>query len=284
MQQHLRRALGLRTASSVAILAMGATLALAPAALSPAGAVPATAGAERTTVTAECAAAQAALSSARAGKARAHHKVVKARKALRKAKHTHRPALVHKAKRLLKKRRHRYAVRSHNVHVQAARVGYACSAPNSAARASGTGIELDLLAIATGAAGKVLDATQLTALLDELLPGASGQLDPAQLNALLSGFNAGAPSLDDVTILLGSVFTPEELQALLAGTADPTVVLALTDHIIGELSGLSGVDPGTLDATALQTIVDSVTSLFGGLADGGTDGGGVVCTLLPILC
>jgi hypothetical protein len=270
-------------AASVAVLAMGTTIAVAPGVLSTASAAPAAPG--RTSATAECAAARAALASARAGKASAHHKVVKARKALRKAKHAHRPATVRTAKKALKTWRHRYAVRSHNVHVQGARVGYACSAPNSAARASGAGIKLDLLAIATGAAGKVLDPTQLTALLDALLPGAADQLSAGQLNALLSGFNAGAPSLDDLTILLGSVFTPEQLQALLDGSADPTVVLALTEHIIGELSGLSGVPvPGTLDATALQAIVDSVTTLFAGLLDGGTGGGGVVCTLLPLLC
>jgi hypothetical protein len=270
-------------AASVAVLAMGTTIAVAPGVLSTASAAPA--APDRTTATAECAAAQAALASARAGKATAHHKVVKARKALHKAKQAHRPATVRTAKKVLKKWRHRYAVRSRNVHVQGARVGYACSAPGSAARASGTGLELDLLAIATGAAGKVLDPTQLTALLDALLPGAFDQLSAGQLNALLSGFNAGAPSLDDLTILLGSVFTPDQLQALLGGSADPTVVLALTEHIIGELSGLSGVPvPGTLDATALQTIVDSVTGLFGGLLDGGTDGGGVFCTLLPLLC
>jgi hypothetical protein len=273
----------LRTAASIAVLAMGTTIAVAPGVLSTATAAPA--APERTSVTAECAAARTALASARAGKAAAHHKVVKARKALHRAKQAHRPAAVRKAQKVLKKWRHRSAVRSHNVHVQAARVGYACSAPNSSARASGTGIKLDLLAIATGAAGKVLDQTQLTALLDALLPGASDQLSAGQVNALLSGFNAGAPSLDDLTILLGSVFSPEQLQALLDGSADPTVVLALTAHIIGELSGLSGVPvPGTLDASALQVIVDSVTGLFAGLLDSGTGGGDVFCTLLPLLC
>ncbi len=278
----------LRMATSAAILAMGTSLVLAPGALGTASAAPAPAAPERTTVTAQCAAAQAALASARASKAKAHHKVVKARKALRKARHAHRPVQVRKAKRVLKKWRHRLAVRRHNAHVQAARVGYACSAPTSAARSGGTGIELNLLAVATGAAGKVLDPTQLLALLDELLPGVSSQLDAGQLTSLLSGFNAGTPSLDDLTILLGGTFTPDQLQSLLAGSASPTVVLALTEQIIGELSGLSGVPvPGTLDTSALQTIVDSVTSLFGGLADGtgGTGGtGGVVCTLLPFLC
>src|SRR3954447_21143796 len=156
--------LRLRLASSVAILATGISLALTPGVLSTANAAPAAPG--RTTVTAQCAAAQTALASARASRAKAHHKVVKARKALRRAKHAHRPVMVHKAKRSLKKWRHRLAVRRHNVHVQAARVGYACSAPTSAARGGGTGIELNLLAVATGAAGKLLDPTQLIALLD----------------------------------------------------------------------------------------------------------------------
>ena len=278
----------LRVASSAAILALGTTLALVPGATGAANAAPAAPA--RTTVSAQCAAAQAALASAKASRAKAHHKVVKARKALRKAKHAHRPAQVHKAKRVLKKWRHRLAVRKHNVRVQYARVGYACSAPNSAAHAGGTGVELNLLAVATGAAGKILDATQLLTLLDDLLPGVSGQLDAGQLTSLLNGFNSGTPSLDDLTILLGGSFTPEELQSLLDGTASQAVVLTLVTQIIDELSGLSGVPvPGTLDTSALQGIVDTVTGLFGGLLDaggtGGTGGtGGVVCTLLPFLC
>jgi len=283
-----------RAASAVVSLAVTASLAVVPALLQPAAAAPG-AGA-RASVTAECDAALDALVAAKIAKARAKRALVKARKALRAAKRSHSAPRIRKAKRHLKHARHRYVVRSHAVSVQSARVGYACSAPNSSARATGTGLDLSLLAVVTHTV-TTLDLTQLKALLDTLLPGVSTQLSDAQLQALLAGFNAGTPSLDDLTILLGSVFTPDELQSLLDGTASPALVQALTDHIIGELSGLSGVQvPGGLDASALQTIVNSVTALLGGLGGGvggvggtgggstGGTGGGLLCGLLHVGC
>lgn len=266
--------LRLRTASVTAILAMAASLTVVPGVLSTATASPAP---DRTSVTAECAAAQSALASARAGKAQAHRKLVKARKALRKAKHSHRPAKVRKAKRVVKTWRHRQQVRTHNVQVQSARVGYACSAPNSSARATGTGMKIDLIAIASGLTTGSIDLTQLTALLDQLLPGVGDQLEPGKLTALLSGFNSGALSLDDATILLGSVFTPEELSALLAGTASPDLVLELVEDVIAQLSGLAGgfPVPGSFDPTDL---FETLAGMFGGLDP--TQLGGLVDLLL----
>ncbi|MGY2876602.1 hypothetical protein ACVW00_003792 [Marmoricola sp. URHA0025 HA25] len=274
-----------RFVSTLATVAVTAALAVAPGLLQSANAR--VASPARASVTAECAQAQTGLALARSAQADAQHRVVKARKALRKARHTHRAAAIRKAKRHLRHAKARYAARTHEVHVQEARVGYACSAPNSSARAAGTGMQLGLLSVVTGAAGKVMDLSQLTTLLESLLPGVTSQLDAGQLNGLLSGFNAGAPSLDDLTVLLGSVFSPEQLAALLGGSADPTVVLALVEHVIEELSGLSGVPvPGTLDTTALQGILGTVTGLLGGLpaGTGGGGGGGPLCTLLGIGC
>lgn len=271
-----------RTYSAVVAAVVAASVAVAPALLQSAAAAPA-----RASVTQECADAQTAHALAQSGKSRAHRKVVKARKALRSAKHSHRPARIRKAKRHLKAAKSRYVARSHNERVQAARVGYACSAPNSSARATGTGMKLDLLAIATGQGGKQLDPAQLAAMLEDLLPGVTGGLSQSQLDALLSGFNSGTPSLDDLTVLLGSVFTPDQLQSLLSGSPDPSLVLALTSHIISELSGLtSGAVPvpGGLDATALQTIVDTVTTLLSGVTTTTTtstsgSGGTLLCVL-----
>lgn len=282
-----------RAASAVVSVAVTASLAVVPAVLQPASAAPS--GVARASVTAECTAAQDALVAAKTAKAKAKRALVKARKALRAAKRSHSAPRIKKAKRHLKHARKRYAARSHAVSVQAARVGYACSAPTSSARATGTGVDLSLLAVVTHTA-TTLDLTQLKALLDTLLPGVSSHLSDAQLQALLAGFNAGTPTLDDLTILLGSVFTPAELQSLLDGTASPTLVQALTDQIIGELSGLSGVQvPGGLDASALQNIVNSVTTLLGGLGGGvggggtgggstGGTGGGLLCGLLHVGC
>ena len=267
--------LRLRTASVAAIVALAGSLALAPAALTTATASPV--APDRAGVTAECASAQIALASARSSQAKAHKKVVKARKAVRKAKHAHQAAKVRKAKKVLKRWRHRYAVRSHNVDVQTSRVGYACSSPTSAARAAGTGQQLNLIALASGLTGGAIDLSQLTALLDRLLPGVASHLDAGQLSALLGGFNSGPVSLDEATILLGSVFSPEELAALLGGSASPDLVLALAQHVIGQLSGLGGglPIPGTFDPAAL---LDTFAGIFGSLDP--TQLGGLVDLLL----
>jgi len=263
-----------RTASVTAIFAMAASLAVTLGALDTATAAPAPAAPARTVVTAECAAAHAALASARASKRAAHRNLVKARKALRKAKHTHRPEKVRKAKRVLTTARHRYAVRSSRVRVRYARVGYACSSQNSAAHATGTGMVLNLLATTSGVVTQVIDLAQLDALLDRLLPGVADQLDAGKLSALLAGFDSGPLSLDDATLLLGSVFSTDELQALVDGTADPALVLELADHLIGELSGLGGgfPVPGSFDPTDLfETFAGMFGSLdpaqLGGLVD-----------------
>jgi hypothetical protein len=249
-----------RTYSAVVSVVVAAAVAVAPALLESASAAPA-----RASVTQECADAQTAHALAQSGKARAHRKLVRARKALRSAKHSHRPAKIRKAKRHLKAAKNRYVVRKHNERVQAARVGYACSAPNSSARAAGTGMKLDILAIATGQGGKLLDPTQLSSLLESLLPGVTSGLSQSQLDALLSGFNSGTPSLDDATVLLGSAFSPDQLTSLLGGSPDPSLVLALATNIVNELSGLTGGAvpvPGSFSTTTGQDIIDTVTAVL----------------------
>jgi hypothetical protein len=253
-----------RTVSAVVSLAVGATLAVAPALLAPASATPAPSADARMTVTAECAAARTGLANAQSQKAAAHRAVVKAKKKLRKAKHSHRPARIKKAKRVLKKARHRYAVRSRAVNTQNKRVAYACAAPTSATRANATGQKIDLLVLATGTLTSLLDTTQLTALLDRLLPGVSGVLSPAQLTSLTSGFNTGPLTLDDATALLDGSFTPAQLTSILDGTASPALVLDLADHIISQLSGMAGgfPIPGSFDPTDL---LQTIAGVFGTL-------------------
>jgi hypothetical protein len=280
-----------RAVSAVLTMAVSASLAIGPALLQPASA--AAAAPDRGRVTTECADAQNAWTLAKSAQASSHRAVVKARKALRKARHTHRAAAIRKAKRHLKHARLVYAARTHSERVQAARVGYACSAPTSSAHAAGTGMKLNLLGISTGSAGKLMDLSTLTSLLNGLVPGVpdlATKLDPGQLSALLSGFNAGTPSLDSLTVLLGGQFTPAELTSLLSGAPDPSLVLALTQDIIGELSGMAGLPvPSALDTGVLQGIVGTVTTLLGGLVagtTGGTTGGTgstTVCVPVPLL-
>jgi hypothetical protein len=273
-----------RRLSAVLTLAVSASLTVGLAILEPATAA-APSVAAGASVTQECANAQTALALARSDQARAHRKLVKARKALRKARHTHRAATIKKAKRHLKQAKRRYVLRTHNTRVQSARVGYACSAPNSSARAAGTGMKLNLLAVATGAAGKVIDIGDLTTLLNDLLPpDVASHLSAGQLNALLSGFNAGTPSLDSLTVLLGSVFTTEELTQLLGGSPDPALVERLVQNIIGAISGLSGVSAPALDQTQLDALIGDVSLLLGGLVTATTTGGSTGGTGTTTIC
>lgn len=254
-----------RTVSGLAILAMTASLAAAPGVLRTASATPAGAGGARSSVTAECANAHAVLASARARKVKAKKAVVKAKKSLRSAKKADRPVKVRKARKVLKKAKVRRSLRTRAVRNANARVAYACAAPTSTARANGAGMKIGILGLGTGTVTQVIDLVQLNALLDRLLPGVAGLLDPAQQTALLGGFNAGDFSLEDATLLLGSTFSPEQLQSMLAGTASPELVLALAQDIVGQLSGLTGgvvPVPGSFDPTAL---LETFAGMFGSL-------------------
>jgi hypothetical protein len=282
-----------RTLSAILTLVVTASLAVVPALLQSTSASPAPTVPARTAVTDECANAQTSLALAKASQAAAHRKLVRARKALRAAKRTHHVVAVRKAKRHLRAAKARYVVRTHNTRVQAARVGYACAAPSSSARAAGTGMKLNILAVATGAGGKLLDPAQLQTLLVDLLGSTTaGMLSQAQLDALLAGFNAGTPSLDDATVLLGSVFSPAQLTSLLGGSPDPTLVLTLTQNLIDELTAMAGAPAAApLDATTLQGIVSTVTGLLGtvvttvtGTTTGTTTGGGTGGTGGTLLC
>jgi hypothetical protein len=255
-----------RIVSTSAILAVTAALAVAPGLVQGASARAATPA--RSTVTTECAAAQSALTSAQASQAQARAAVVKAKKALRKAKRTHNATKVRKAKKVLRKARARYAARTGDVNVQVVRVGYACSSTTSAAHATGTGMKLDLLATAGGIVPGGLDLTQLNALLEQLLPGVAGQLTPGELTALLDGFNAGPLSPADASALLGSAFSPDQILALVGGgSVDPALLLALAQHIVGELGGQVDVPtvPGSFDATDLTGLVQTLAGMFGQL-------------------
>ncbi|HEX2894659.1 MAG TPA: hypothetical protein VHO29_11730 [Marmoricola sp.] len=254
-----------RALSVVVTMAVTASLAVAPALLESTAATATPNAPARASVTAECAAAHADLVTAKHQKLKAKKRLAQARKALRKAKHSHRPARIKKAKRVVAKARYRFQVRSNHVNVQRKHVAYACSAPTSATRAEATGGQTDMLVIATGASPLPLDLSQLTTLLDRIVPGVSAALTPGQLSALLSGFNIGALSLDDATALLGGTFTPTELQSLLSGAASPALVLELVQHIAGQLSGLTGGTvpvPASIDPTSLLQVIGG---LFGNL-------------------
>lgn len=247
------RSLTTRVTAAVGVLALGVGLAVVPALSATAG----TAGA-RTATAAECSSAQAALHQAQQQKAAAHRAVVKARKALKKAKKAHhgKAAKVKKAKKVLARADKRYGTANKGVQYRTSRARYACASPTSDTSANSAGRVLGLLALANGLDITAIDASQLTTLLDKLLPGVSDELSPSQLTALLAGFNAlGGGDVDPTDLLaqLPSSFSPADIAALLAGAADPSVLEAVFSQILGQLSGLaSGFPvPGSFDPTDL---------------------------------
>lgn len=269
-----------RLVSALAILALAASLAVAPGLLQSATATTAPAAPERTTVTAQCAAAQSGVASAKVAKAKAKKALKKANRKLRAAKHSHRPAKIAKAKKVVKKAKRRFNLRSRHLNTQYKRMAYACSAPGSATRANATGQKVGLLVSATGALGDLITSLQLNALLDRLLPTVTGALSPAQLTSLLAGFNTQGLTLDDATALLGDSFSPTELQSILDGTAGPALVLELANHIIGQLSEMTGGAvsvPGSFDPTDL---LETIAGVFGALDP--TQLGGLVDLLLTV--
>ena len=145
---------------------------------------------------------------------------------------------------------------------------------------SGQVLQLLLTALAGGDLD-TLDLEGLTGLLDELVPGVSDQLSASQLNALLAQVNSGSGSLDPTSLanLLGSGFTPTEIEALIAGTAGQALLADVVGQLLPQLAGLGG-GGFTLptDPADILAILSDVSTLLDTLL------GGVVCDLLPILC
>ncbi|MCX6396738.1 MAG: hypothetical protein NTV23_09660 [Propionibacteriales bacterium] len=269
-----------RAQGAVCVLAITVGLTTAPAMVTIAEA--------GTAATSPCASAQAAVAHAQQDRAAAQRKVVAAKKALARAKKAEvkKAAKVKKAKKVLTRANHGYASASKAVKIRQAEARSACANPAPNPQAASTGKKLSLLALGNGLPVGDIDATQLVALLDELLPGVAGQLNPAELASLLSGFNTG-DALDpaDALALLTGVLDPAAVTALLGGQADPEAVTALLDDIIGQLGGLGGLpvpsefDPaglwdtfagifGTLGADQLGSLLALVTGALGG---GGAD-------------
>jgi hypothetical protein len=160
--------------------------------------------------------------------------------------------------------------------VRHTRMGEICSAERSAVKAYRAGKQLALLGIANGLDLTAINADQLTALLEDVLPGVTGNLSEGQLTALLNGFNAaGTLSPNDVLGIFGDLFSADQVTAILGGVASPEVLTSLLDSLVGQLSGMGGLPvPDALDLTA---ILDTVTSILG--SDGGLS---TLCGLVPI--
>lgn len=255
----MTRPSSLRARAGLAGAVVVATLGLSPAMVTSAEAVPrATSG----SVSAECAAARAALAQTRTNQRAAHAKLVQARKELRKAQQAKKPAKVRQAKKAVEAAGKRYRTVTRNVTARYTRASFACSAPTSAVRAEGAGRSLALVAIAEGLSVGPIDAEQLTALLDKLLPGISAKLTSGQKSALLKGFNTIADGSFDPSALLnvlGGSFSADGITALLQGVASPTVLTGLVTHIAGQLGGLGGLPaPGDLDLDGLLAVFSGV--------------------------
>lgn len=136
---------------------------------------------------------------------------------------------------------------------------------------------LALVSAATGGAGG-FDLGQLTALLDALVPGLSEQFDPEQLTAMLGAFNVGGEGAAGLADLLGGQFSPEQIAAVLEGTAGPELVGEVIAQVIAQLAtaGGGGLElPTGLGLEDLVALVGTVTDLLDALTGGG---------LLPVVC
>lgn len=164
--------------------------------------------------------------------------------------------------------------------VRHTRMGEICAAEHSAVKAYRAGKQLALLGIANGLDLTAINPDQLTALLEDVLPGVTAQLTDGQLTALLNGFNAaGALSPTDVLGIFGDLFSVDQVTAILGGAASPEVLTSLLDSLVGQLSGLGGLPvPDSLDLTAILATVTGILGSDGGLS--------TLCGLvpIPILC
>jgi hypothetical protein len=261
-----------RARTALCVLTITAGLALAPALVATASAT------ELPPAPIDCSAAKALWQQAVHQRNVARANALAAAKAVAKSRLKHQSA----ARQLTLKNIQVAASKKYRTKVAAAkikhtRMGYACAADDSAVKAYGAGKTLALLAIANGLDVSSINADQLTALIEQFLPGITDNLDPGQLTALLTGFNSGsALSPTDVLGLLGGLFSPDQVTSILGGLASPEVLTSLLNSLVGQLSGMGGglPIPGDLD---LAGILDTVTGILG--SDGGL---GTLCGLVPI--
>lgn len=266
------RSLFTRVRAGLCVLTVTLGLAVAPGLVAPASAETA----PPVTVTDECAAAKAVLAETRRQQRAAHAAAVAAQKLIRKAAAAGSSAKVDQARAALAKAQARKAVVAGLLKPRVARVSYACAAADSAVRARATGMKLGLLALADGLDLTALDATELTAVLEQLFPGVTEHLDPTRLASLVSGFNAvSAITQTQALTLLSGFLTPTEITAVLGGTASPEALAELAGNVVSQLSGLAGgiEVPAELDLETLWTVL-------GGLL-AGLDLG-PLCALVPI--
>lgn len=223
-----------------------------------------------------CASATESLARARQAVKKAKRVVAAKRKALKRAKRQHlSKARITKAKKRLKKAKRSLRAKQARVERLKASKAKNCAPVESGLSADQLGQLLALLSGAAGGGAQVpLDVEQFTALMDGVVPGGAGALDPATLMELLAGFNSGAldPSSIDpaaLTALLGGL-SPDQVTDLLAGAPlDPAVAMTMFQTFVdmfGELAGGSfelpdGFDPGVL--------LEVLSGLLGGLLGGG---------------
>ena len=265
-----------RAKAAICALSVSAGLALVPALAAPAGAT------DLPPAPISCSAAKAAWQQAVRQQKVARAAALAAAKAVVRSRALHQSATrQHNLKKAQVAASRRYHAKIAVTRIRHTRMGSICAAENSAVQANRAGRTLAVLALANGLDLSAINADQLTALIEQFLPGISDQLDPGQLAGLLSGFNSGiGMSPTDVLGLLGGAFSPDQVTAILGGLASPEVVTSLLDSLLGELSGLGGGLPIPTDLD-LAGILATVTGILG--SDGGL---GTLCGLvpIPILC
>ncbi|MFS3129830.1 hypothetical protein ACLM5J_15620 [Nocardioides sp. Bht2] len=248
---------------------------------------------------AACASANSAVAKQKKAVKTANTAVTKAKKQLKKAK----KAKLNKAKKAkkVKKAKRVLAAKKKALKTKKASLAKAVKTKNAKCadrpvdkKAAGFGELLALLSKATGSqvggvSGTGLDANQLQGLVALLGQGSAlPALSPATLTDILGGFNSS--SLDPAVIseLLGGALSPNQVIALLSGSADPAVLVSLFTEMFSQFSSLAGssfpmpTDPAAffeLFSTGLDALTglldpNQVGALLGLLAGAAGSGGG----------
>lgn len=247
---------------------------------------------------AACASAQSNVAKQKKAVTAANKAVTKAKKQLKKAKKSKvskakKAKKVKKAKRNLKAKQKALRSKKSSLSKAEKSRASACADRPVDEQAAGFGQLLALLTKATGsgvggASGTPVNAAQLQGVLGLLGQGAAvPALSPDTLTDILSGFNTSTLDPAVISELLGGMLSPDQVVALISGSADPAVLAGLFIQMFSQFSSLAGSsfpmpsDPAAfleLFSTGLDALTgllnpDQVGALLGLLAAAAGSGG-----------
>lgn len=146
---------------------------------------------------------------------------------------------------------------------------------------------LGLLTAAIGQGSSTFNLGQLTSLLTALVPGATSSFGPQDLATMLSAVNGPKPTATQLAALLGGRFGPGDLTQVLAGTASSQLTGDVLANVLAQLEtgGMGGLNiPTHLDASAVTSLISTVTGLLSSVLGGGPVGSLCGIVPLPLIC